>query len=115
MTGAKMRRDLLSLVKRNKLDVLLVVPQGQCSLEEKVVRKALNIWRTVPDRSITIPCPSSELSAIVIHKMLLTSAITGGHGSSSLDASWDSALSSVCRSLYLITRDQLDGKLLTLF
>ncbi|KAL6733394.1 hypothetical protein Aduo_004044 [Ancylostoma duodenale] len=109
VTGAKMQRDLLWVVKRYKLDVLLVVPLGQCTLEEKVVRKALNIWRTVPDRAITVPCSSSELSAVVIHKMLFTSAITGKQGTSSLDASWDSALGSVCRSLYLLTRDQLDA------
>ncbi|EYC16202.1 hypothetical protein Y032_0034g2854 [Ancylostoma ceylanicum] len=109
VTGVKMQRDLLSLVKRSKPDVLLVVPLGHCSLEEKVMRKALNIWRTVPDRAISIPCSSSELSAILIHKMLLTSAITGDRGSSSHDASWDFALSNVCRSLHLITRDQLDA------
>ncbi|ETN71033.1 exostosin family protein [Necator americanus] len=110
ITGVKRHRDLFSIVKRNNLHVLLVVPLGECRLEPKIVRKALNIWRTVPDRLITIPCLTSDQSVTVIYKMFFTASLLGDREISTLDSPLDFAFGNASYSLHMITRDQLDGK-----
>ncbi|KAK6733183.1 hypothetical protein RB195_017130 [Necator americanus] len=109
ITGVKRHRDLFSIVKRNNLHVLLVVPLGECRLEPKIVRKALNIWRTVPDRLITIPCLTSDQSVTVIYKMLFTASLLGDREISTLDSPLDFAFGNASYSLHMITRDQLDA------
>lgn len=46
-TGVEHAYDVQSIVKQNSNDVLLIVPQGHCSLDVKVVRKSLNVCLSV--------------------------------------------------------------------
>ncbi|KAK6023236.1 hypothetical protein OSTOST_11037 [Ostertagia ostertagi] len=76
LTGVERFYDIRSIVKQKKNDVLLIVPKGRCGLDIKTLRKAVNIWRTVPDRRVVIHCSGSPmLTVTIIHKMILSPSL----------------------------------------
>ncbi|VDO72637.1 unnamed protein product [Heligmosomoides polygyrus] len=111
-TGVEHAYDVQSIVKQNSNDVLLIVPQGHCSLDVKVVRKSLNIWRTQPDRAIAIPCGRSESKAVIVHKMLFSSMVKGDQNVISSEMLIEEILN-VVPSLHVITREHADGVLIS--
>ncbi|XGW12194.1 hypothetical protein V3C99_013130 [Haemonchus contortus] len=108
ITGIQHVYDLRSIVKQKKNVVVLIVPSGRCGLDAKTLRKAVNIWRTLPDRRFLIPCPgSSVLHATIIHKILLSSALKGDEPIAGFEQI--NELLDVHPSLHAITREQADA------
>ncbi|KAE9416814.1 hypothetical protein Angca_004036, partial [Angiostrongylus cantonensis] len=69
VTGVRQLRGLRSIVKQLKTDVLLVMPMDICSVDNKILKKAVNVWRTSPDRAIILPCFGSNSSAVIVHRV----------------------------------------------
>ncbi|KAK6054173.1 exostosin family protein [Cooperia oncophora] len=107
VTGIERVHDVRSIVKQKKTDVLLIVPPARCDLDKKVLRKAVNIWRTVPERRVVIHCTESPiLTATIVHKLLLSTALNTPQLITSFEQVFD--LLEVHPALHVITREQAD-------
>ncbi|KAK6020522.1 hypothetical protein OSTOST_13822, partial [Ostertagia ostertagi] len=108
LTGVERFYDIRSIVKQKKNDVLLIVPLGRCGLDIKTLRKAVNIWRTVPDRRVVIHCTGSPMLTVnIIHKMILSPSLNSDQLITGFEQMIE--LLDVHPSLHVVTREQADG------